>query len=195
MLMEIGTAIVVGLWIMLPAYLPNSFAAVFGGGKTIDGGKTLKDGRRILGDGKTWRGFFAGICLGGTIGLIEIFLLSRGFHFFGIVLPGYSLESAGTLDIGAAVVILSLAIGALLGDMAFSFLKRRLGLQRGQSLPLVDQYDFLLGAFLLTALTSYGWLTATFDLLTLVVVIIMTPILHLGTNIIGYWIGVKNEPW
>jgi len=79
--------------------------------------------------------------------------------------------------------------------MAFSFLKRRLGLQRGQSLPLVDQYDFLLGAFLLTALTSYGWLTATFDLMTLIVVIIMTPILHLGTNIIGYWIGVKNEPW
>ena len=195
MLIEIGTAIVVGLWIMLPAYLPNSFAAVFGGGKPIDRGKTMKDGRRILGDGKTWRGLFAGILLGGTIGLIEILLLSRGFHFFGISLPGYSLENAGTLDIGAIIAILSLAIGALLGDMGFSFLKRRLGLQRGQSLPLADQYDFLIGAFLLTALTSYGWLTATFDWMTLIVVIIMTPILHLGTNIIGYWLGIKNEPW
>jgi CDP-diglyceride synthetase len=195
MLIEIGTAIVVGLWIMLPAYLPNSFAAVFGGGKPIDRGKTMKDGRRILGDGKTWRGLFAGILLGGTIGLIEILLLSRGFHFFGISLPGYSLENAGTLDIGAIIAILSLAIGALLGDMGFSFLKRRLGLQRGQSLPLADQYDFLIGAFLLTALTSYGWLTATFDWMTLIVVIIMTPMLHLGTNIIGYWLGIKNEPW
>ena len=195
MLIEIGTAIVVGLWIMLPAYLPNSFAAVFGGGKPIDRGKTMKDGRRILGDGKTWRGLTAGIFLGGAIGLIEIFFLSRGFHFFGIVLPGYSLEAPGTLDIGAVIAVLSLAIGALLGDMGFSFLKRRLGLQRGQSLPLADQYDFLIGAFLLTALTSYGWLTATFDWMTLIVVIIMTPILHLGTNIIGYWLGIKNEPW
>ena len=48
MLIEVGTAIVVGLWVMLPAYLPNSFAAVFGGGRPIDGGKTMKDGRRIL---------------------------------------------------------------------------------------------------------------------------------------------------
>ena len=195
MLIEIGTAIVVGLWVMLPAYLPNSFAAVFGGGKPIDRGKNMRDGRRILGDGKTWRGFFAGVLLGGAIGLIEILLLSQGFHFFGIVLPGYSLETSGTFDVGAIIAILSLAIGALFGDMGFSFLKRRLGLQRGQSLPLADQYDFLIGAFLLTALTSYGWLAATFDWLTLIVVIIMTPVLHLGTNIVGYWLGIKNEPW
>ena len=196
MLIEVGTAIVVGLWVMLPAYLPNSFAAVFGGGRPIDGGKTMKDGRRILGDGKTWRGFFAGILLGAGIGLIEIYLLSKGFNFFGIVLPGFSATGiSGAFDLTAIVAILSLAIGALLGDMAFSFLKRRLGLQRGQSLPLADQYDFLLGAFLLTALTSFSWLTSTLDGLTFVVIIIMTPVLHLGTNIIGYWLGIKNEPW
>ena len=196
MLMEIGTAIVVGLWVMLPAYLPNSFAAVFGGGKPIDGGKTMKDGRRILGDGKTWRGFFAGTALGLLVGLIEIFLLSKGFHFFGISLPGFSAAGiAGALDVSAVIAILSLATGALLGDMTFSFLKRRLGLKRGQALPLADQYDFLIGAFVLTAITSFGWLTATLDWTTFIVIIIMTPVLHLGTNIIGYLIGVKNEPW
>ena len=196
MLAEIGTAIVIGLWVMLPAYLPNSFAAVLGGGKPIDGGKTMKDGRRILGDGKTWRGFFAGITLGFIIGLIEIFLLSKGFHFFGISLPGFSATGvSGALDLSACIAVLSLAIGALLGDMFFSFFKRRLGLQRGQALPLADQYDFLIGAFVLTAITSFGWLTATLGLTTLIVIIIMTPILHLGTNIIGYLVGVKNEPW
>lgn len=196
MLMEIVTAIVVGLWVMLPAYLPNSFAAVFGGGKPIDGGRTMKDGRRILGDGKTWRGFFAGILLGFLTGLAEIFLLRLGFNFFGIQLPGFSSSGvAGAIDLSAAVAILSLAIGALLGDMFFSFLKRRLGLQRGQALPLVDQYDFLFGAFLLTALTSFGWLTGTLDWLTFIVIILMTPVLHFGTNIIGYKLGIKNEPW
>ena len=196
MLMEIGTAIVVGLWVMLPAYLPNSFAAVFGGGKPIDGGKTMKDGRRILGDGKTWRGFFAGTALGFIIGLIEIFLLSKGFHFFGIALPGFSATGVpGAFDLSACIAILSLAVGALSGDMVFSFLKRRLGLQRGQSLPLADQYDFLIGAFVLTAITSFAWLTATLDWMTFIVIIIMTPVLHLGTNIVGYWLGIKNEPW
>ena len=196
MLLEIITAIIVGLWIMLPAYLPNSFAAVFGGGKPIDGGKTMKDGRRILGDGKTWRGFFAGILLGFLTGAVQILLLNYGFHVFGIQLPGFSISGdAGAFDLSAVIVILSLATGALLGDMAFSFLKRRLGIQRGKALPLADQYDFLIGAFLLTAITSFGWLTATLSLTTFIAIIIMTPILHLGTNIVGYWLGIKNETW
>ncbi|MDR2944078.1 MAG: CDP-2,3-bis-(O-geranylgeranyl)-sn-glycerol synthase [Methanosarcinales archaeon] len=196
MLIEIITAVVVGLWVMLPAYLPNSFAAVFGGGKPIDGGKNLKDGRRILGDGKTWRGFFAGTFLGFITGCAEIFLLSRGFHFFGITLPGFSSSGiSGAFDLSAAAAILSLAVGALLGDMAFSFLKRRLGLQRGQALPIADQYDFLAGAFLLTAFTSFGWLTGTLDGLTFIVILIMTPVLHVGTNIAGYLLKIKNEPW
>jgi len=196
MLVEIGTAIVIGLWVMLPAYLPNSFAAVLGGGKPIDGGKTMRDGRRILGDGKTWRGFFAGITLGFIIGLIEIFLLSKGFHFFGIALPSFSAAGgSNAFDLSACIAILSLATGALLGDMFFSFFKRRLGLQRGQALPLADQYDFLIGAFVLTAITSFGWLTATLNLTTFIVIIIMTPFLHLGTNIVGYLLGIKNEPW
>jgi len=32
-----------GLWLMVPAYLPNSVAAFFGGGKPVDFGKNWKD--------------------------------------------------------------------------------------------------------------------------------------------------------
>ncbi|MDR0767365.1 MAG: CDP-2,3-bis-(O-geranylgeranyl)-sn-glycerol synthase [Methanosarcinales archaeon] len=196
MFLEIITAIAVGLWVMLPAYLPNSFAAAFGGGKPIDGGKTMKDGRRILGDGKTWRGFFAGVLLGFLAGAAQIFLLRYGFHFFGISLPGFSASGvSGAFDLSAVIAILSLAVGALLGDMAFSFLKRRLGLQRGRAFPVADQYDFLIGAFLLTAITSFGWLAATVSWLTFIIIIIITPVLHFGTNCVGYWLGIKNEPW
>ena len=47
-------------WIMLPAYLPNPVAAIFGGGTPIDLGKNFSDGKRVLGDGKTYRGLIFG---------------------------------------------------------------------------------------------------------------------------------------
>ncbi|MDD2936323.1 MAG: CDP-archaeol synthase, partial [Candidatus Methanomethylophilaceae archaeon] len=49
----------VGLWVFLPAMLPNSAAVVFGGGTKMDFGKSWR-GKRIFGDGKSWRGFFGG---------------------------------------------------------------------------------------------------------------------------------------
>ncbi|MBO4302373.1 CDP-2,3-bis-(O-geranylgeranyl)-sn-glycerol synthase [Methanosarcinaceae archaeon] len=196
MLAEIVSVILVSLWVMLPAYLPNSFAALFGGGKPIDFGKTLKDGRRILGDGKTFGGFFAGIFWGLMTGLFQIWLLSKGFTLFGISFPGFSATGVpDALDFSAIVTIMSLSVGALLGDMAMSFVKRRIGLQRGAALPGVDQYDFLAGAFILTALTSWTWMSQTFTPWMLVVIIVLTPILHLGTNIVGYKLKIKNEPW
>ena len=55
-LVLIGSAI----WVMLPAYLPNNIAALTGGGMPVDLGKNWSDGKRILGDGKTIRGFAGG---------------------------------------------------------------------------------------------------------------------------------------
>ena len=40
----------------MPAYLANTIAVLTGGKYPIDQGKTLADGNRILGDGKTWSG-------------------------------------------------------------------------------------------------------------------------------------------
>ena len=45
---------------MLPAYLPNPVAALFGGGTPVDRGMNFSDGRRIFGDGKTYRGLVCG---------------------------------------------------------------------------------------------------------------------------------------
>ena len=58
------------LWIMGPAYIANSVAVLTGGKYPIDQGKTLSDGNRILGDGKTWSGL-----LGGTLGGVAFGLL------------------------------------------------------------------------------------------------------------------------
>jgi CDP-2,3-bis-(O-geranylgeranyl)-sn-glycerol synthase len=49
-------------WILfiMPGYISNGGMLIWGGGAPIDGGKLAKDGRRLFGPGKTWRGFFLG---------------------------------------------------------------------------------------------------------------------------------------
>lgn len=169
------------LWIMLPAYVPNSAAALFGGGRPIDLGRSFSDGRRIFGDGKTYRGFFGGVLSGVLVGLIEIWAAAT--------------FSLGALPEQTFLSITLLATGALLGDLAKSFLKRRLGKERGESWLLADQYDLVIGSFLLILIIDPQWLSGNITLPIAVWIIIMTPLLHRMVNIIGYYIGVKEVPW
>lgn len=169
------------LWIMIPAYVPNSAAAVFGGGTPIDFGRTFSDGRRIFGDGKTYRGFIGGVLSGVLVGLIEIWAASA--------------FSLGALPRQTFLSITLLAIGALLGDLAKSFLKRRLGKEQGESWFLADQYDLVIGSFLLILLVYPQWLFENITLPIAVWIVVMTPLLHRVVNIIGYYIGVKEVPW
>ena len=48
--------------------------------------------------------------------------------------------------LSALKVVLALACGSLFGDMFKSFFKRRMGMKRGASFPLVDQLDFVVGS-------------------------------------------------
>lgn len=169
------------LWVMLPAYLPNPVAAALGGGRPIDGGRCWRDGRRIFGDGKTVRGLLAGIGGGIAIGLLQIILQSQ--VAFGDI-PQHTLAS-----------ITLLAAGALLGDLAKSFFKRRKGVRRGEKWPIADQYDLVAGAFVMVLIFDPGWLFAAITVQIAIAILILTPLLHRGTNIIGYMLGIKDVPW
>ena len=57
-----------------------------------------------------------------------------------------------------AASIIILPLGALLGDMGKSFVKRRLGKKRGESWPIADQYDLVAGAFILMLVFDPSWL-------------------------------------
>ena len=181
--------IIIAIWLMLPAYMSNPFAALLGGGTPMDFGKTLSDKRRIFGDGKTYRGFFGGIIFGVLIGAIQILLLNSNLEILN------NLPSFGTGSLGSFIIIASLSIGALLGDLIASFFKRRIGLKRGYSLPVIDQLDFVFGALILTYLTSPLWFLGHFTVNIIIAILIITPILHLTANIVGYLTGVKKEPW
>jgi CDP-2,3-bis-(O-geranylgeranyl)-sn-glycerol synthase len=176
-LILIGSAI----WVMLPAYLPNNFAALTGGGMPIDFQKNWTDGKRILGDGKTIRGFIGGVTAGILIGGIQMYAEVSGLVPW---FPSHTL---------AAIILL--AIGSLLGDMIKSFFKRRRGIDRGGEWFLVDQYDFVAGALVLCLLFDTGWVFSTFTLPLLITILVITPLLHRTVNIIGYKLGLKKVPW
>ncbi len=83
----------------------------------------------------------------------------------------------------------------MFGDMLGSFIKRRAGLKRGAPLPLVDQLDFVAGAWLLLFLFARDWFIESFSLNIIIAVVIITPLLHLLTNYVGFKMGRQDVPW
>lgn len=181
---------VLAVWFFLPALIANPAAALLGGGTPIDFGAKLRDGHRILGDGKTWRGLLGGAASGILVGLLEQ-APSNGWPALAFGQPP-SLASA-------LVPITALAVGALLGDLLGAFVKRRFGKPRGARVPVLDQYDFVLGAIAVLLLVDPAWWIARYwtgiGLYRLAFLIVITPLLHRAVNILGYRMGAKREPW
>jgi len=175
------SCLLAAIWVMLPAYVPNSAAAALGGGTPVDMGKTWSDGRRVLGDGKTWRGFVLGVACGVVVGIAQI-VARDAFGFTS--LPAHTLTT-----------VCILAFGALLGDMAKSFVKRRLGKESGEEWLIADQYDLVVGSLGLLIVFQYDWFMENVTLGVFIWILILTPLLHRAANIIGYLIGVKKVPW
>jgi len=173
------------IWLMLPAYITNASAAFFGGKIPIDRG-IFWGKTRLLGDGKTYEGIFKGFSCGFGIGIFQQLFFC---DYIKLQMPSFGPFPT------FLVTLFCLSAGAMLGDMLGSFIKRRLGLKRGASLPLVDQLDFVGGAWLLLFLFARDWFVKTFSLEIIIAVIIITPLLHLLTNYIGFKIGRKEVPW
>jgi CDP-2,3-bis-(O-geranylgeranyl)-sn-glycerol synthase len=156
------------IWFILPAYVANAAPVVLGGGRPIDGGRKFRDGRPIFGPGKTVRGFLAGLIAGSVIGIIQ-----------SLVTGSCTLAAVGFL----------LALGALVGDLFGSFVKRRLNIPRGGAAPVLDQLGFAIFSILFSSPLGFpGWTVA-------ITVLIITPPIHLGTNFCGYMLGVKDRPY
>jgi CDP-2,3-bis-(O-geranylgeranyl)-sn-glycerol synthase len=177
------------LWFFLPAFVANPLAVLCGGGPPIDLGRVLRDGERLFGDGKTWRGLAGGTLAGALIGLL-------------LTLPVNALDPGSPWSFGmpgeAFLASAVLAFGALVGDLGGAFVKRRLRKPRGAKAPGLDQYDFVVGALLLSLLVP-AWSMRRFfgddALLGLAAIILITPALHRAVNLLGYRMGRKHEPW
>ena len=170
MVMEMGIIelIIEALKFIFPAYCANAIPVITGGGYPIDFVKNFFDGKPILGKNKTFQGFFSGLIIGTTVGLVESAFFSYPF-LFGLLL----------------------SLGALFGDLAGAFVKRRIGLAPGELLPVIDQIDFIIGAILFSFPLSLQILSWELIL----AVLIVTPPIHLLTNFAAYKLGLKNNPW
>ncbi len=159
--------------LILPAMIANGTPVVarkiYGSGTPIDFGKNWLDGRPLFGPGKTWEGLLSGVITGTMFGIIEGFV----FEDFRFYVYGAFLSS----------------IGALIGDIIGSFLKRRLGIKRGEPAPILDQLDFYIGAISLLYIGGYE--------LSLAAVLVFAPIilfLHVTTNWIAHQLKLKEVP-
>jgi CDP-2,3-bis-(O-geranylgeranyl)-sn-glycerol synthase len=160
-----------GIWFILPAYVASSSAVLFGGRIVIDFNKKFL-GRPLFGKGKTVSGFAGGVLAGSVIGFILSFF-SPVTHF--------------NMDIYTGFII---AFGAMSGDLAGSFIKRRIGFKRGESAILLDQLDFVAGALI------FGYLINVLPTPEgIIFILILTPFLHLFANRIAYLWKLKKRPW
>ncbi len=159
--------IIESLVFIFPAYSANAVPVVFGGGPAIDFGRNLRDGHPIFGAHKTFRGFFAGLIIGTLVGAGE-----------SIIFPNFN-----------PLLGFAMSLGALIGDLAGAFLKRRLSFPPGAFFPIIDQMDFVLFALLFSIPVS----PPTYEMV-LVILFVTIPI-HFFTNFLAYLARIKKKPW
>ena len=160
------------LWLIFPAYVANASPVVIRGKKVLDFGKKLGK-QRILGDGKTFEGTIGGIAFGALTGVLQVYASD-----FVPLIPKHSIP-----------LIIALSTGAIIGDIIGAFIKRRLGIPRGEPALLLDQLDFLVMSLIFASIVM------KLDFQMVIVLLIITPILHLSTNIFAYIMKMKSRPW
>jgi CDP-2,3-bis-(O-geranylgeranyl)-sn-glycerol synthase len=169
------------IWIILPAFAANGFAPLSRGKRPIDMNKKFFDGRPIFGKGKTWEGLVLSVFAATIVGVIQQY----AYPFLPFD------QSPIILDIVPMSGFMGflLGIGAMLGDLGGSFLKRRLRLPRGSPAPILDQDDFVIGAL------GIATLVVAVKLQWFLLLIVITPMIHLIANYIAFKIRVKNTKW
>lgn len=128
----------------------------------LDGDRHAWDGRPWLGPSKTWRGLLAALAVTPFVALL--------------------------LGLGAGLGFL-IALGAMIGDLGSSFLKRRLGIQpSGQALLLDQVPEALLPLLLVTPMLQLTIL----DISVLVLVFVL---LELLLSRILYALHIRRQPY
>lgn len=186
---ELAMVVLTALWLMLPAYLSNMLPVLVGGGTPIDLGRRWRDGKRILGDGKTWRGLLLAPLLAACLTFVLQWLVDHTAWGLEYGFPGWGAWPTWF------VLAYAMGFGALAGDALESFVKRRTGRDRGERWFPFDQLDFIVGGLVFAFLVGPAHFLALFTWPRLLVILLLTPALHLLVNWLGYKLGLKDVPW
>ncbi|WP_051361860.1 CDP-archaeol synthase [Solimonas soli] len=130
--------------------------------------------RRWLGEHKTVVGFAFGLVAAPLVAALQALV-----------------DGPGSLTPGAPWFAIGMASGwgAMLGDSAKSFVKRRLGIAPGARWIPADQLDFVIGGLLMLS----PWLTLSWgDVATLLA---LSFIGDLAVNQLAFRLGIRRSPW
>lgn len=158
------------LYFMAPAYVANMAPPFVRYWK----GWNRPISRRWLGEHKMVAGFGIGVLAAVTVTFIQ----SR------VAWPGTLVAYDDWAALG-----LRFGVGAMVGDSAKSFVKRRLGIRPGGPWIPWDQVDFALGALALV------WGRAALSWADLATILLLTVAGHIFVNHLGYWIGIRDVRW
>lgn len=79
-----------------------------------------------------------------------------------------------------------LGFGAIFGDAVKSYYKRKAGIKPGERWLGFDQLDFVVGGLV------FSFFVYVPQVETVVILFLATPLLHIATNHIGYWLGMRK---
>lgn len=175
------------LYLFLPAYAANMAPVVAKRvgilaalARPLDGGRSFRD-QPLFGAHKTVRGVVVGI----VAAILTAALQRRAAEGEGVLAAVSSFPYAEYSPLLWGGL---LGGGALLGDLAKSFVKRRFGIPPGRRWFPWDQLDLVFGALL------FGRFLYPFPWATVVVVLVATPLLGLFMNLVSTALTIK-EAW
>jgi CDP-2,3-bis-(O-geranylgeranyl)-sn-glycerol synthase len=130
-----------------------------------------------LGSHKTWRGLIIGTLVGTLVFALQKYAYAKGF------------TSLALIDYSGFPILLGtfLGFGALLGDSFKSYYKRKMGIEPGKPWIPWDQIDFVIGGLILGMFFYVP--PASVALLLLIV----SPLLHLLANYLGYLLRINKN--
>lgn len=175
------------LYFFLPAYLANMTPPIAKRlnilnslAKPIDFNKSFL-GKPIFGSHKTWRGVILAFFAGFLTSLFQGVLYN--FQFFKeISLLNYS-------KINLLFFAFLISFGAILGDLFFAFVKRRINLKPGAPFLPFDQTNYVISNSILLGLIF------KIEISVWIFLFITTFFLHIIVNRIGYYLKIHSAKW
>ena len=132
--------------------------------------------KRLFGENKTWRGLLVGTLAGGLIFALQKIIHNSGWQKLALI--DYN-------DFSFLLGFL-LGLGALLGDLVKSYYKRKAEIAPGRPWIPFDQIDFVIGGLAL------GFFIYVPPVEVAVVLLVISPLLHLLVNYIGYLLKINK---
>ncbi len=161
------------LYFFLPAYIANMMPVFVKKVPLLN--KPISE--KYFGKNKTWRGLVAATIAGGIIFIIQQLLYKAGFTQLALIDYTDFTPILGFL----------LGFGAITGDLIKSYYKRQAEIPPGQPWYGFDQVDFVIGAIISSFLIYVPQIE------TVIILLIVSPLLHLIVNYLGFQLGIRER--